>query len=80
LWTGRESLVLYVVHLSLLYFVPTARWIGPVLDPWLTGLAALVLTACSMGLAWVWRRAWNRRRDAAAPPAGKGGVRGVGAG
>jgi uncharacterized membrane protein len=80
LWTGRESLVLYVVHLSLLYFVPTARWIGPVLDPWLTGLAALVLTVCSMGLAWVWRRAWNRRRDAAAPPAGEGGTRGVGAG
>ena len=55
-WVGRESLALYLAHLGLLYLLPTARWIGPRLDPWQTAAAALVLAAASAALTLAWRR------------------------
>jgi hypothetical protein len=60
LFVGRESLVIYLAHLGLLYLVPTARWVGPRLDPAATALAALALALVSIAIAWAWR-AWRSR-------------------
>jgi len=65
LFAGRESLAIYLVHLALLYLVPTARWVGPQLAPGPAALAALGLAVISIGLAWGWRTWRSRRRESA---------------
>lgn len=46
-WIGRESLAFYVVHLVLLYWFPTTRWLGLRLDP----LAVLAVAIGLIGLS-----------------------------
>jgi uncharacterized membrane protein len=60
LLAGRESLVIYVAHLTILYALPVQRWIGPTLTPWQTAIAIILLTAASMAVALAVHR-WKRR-------------------
>lgn len=66
-WVGRESLPLYLVHLGILYLLPTTRWVGARLDPAATAAAAIVLTLASAALVWGWRRLWARHGGSEAP-------------
>ncbi len=58
---GRESLVVYVGHLVLLYFTPLAAKIGPTQPPWVVAGIALGLVAVSMTAAWASDR-WKKHR------------------
>ena len=59
---GRESLLLYVVHLMLIHAVPLPREalqfaIGTTQPLWVVFLIFLALFAASLALGW-----WNERR------------------
>ena len=64
---GKNSLLVYWVHLTLIYGSPAAR-IQHALTLPQTALAALAVTALMLllSVAWMW---WKGRRAESAPPA-----------
>ncbi len=67
---GRESLLLYVAHLIIIYSLPTPwgslqQIVGPTQPAWAAALIALGLFATTLGLGWTnERRKASRRRRA----------------
>lgn len=62
---GRESLVVYVVHLLFIHALPSPSWspdqrIGPTQPPWVVAAIFAVLLTLSVGAAWL-----NERRKRA---------------
>lgn len=68
---GRESLVLYVAHLTLIHALPTPalspeKQIGPTQPPWVVALIFVALLASSVALGALneWRKRKQQRRAA----------------
>ncbi|MFN0125203.1 MAG: heparan-alpha-glucosaminide N-acetyltransferase domain-containing protein [Verrucomicrobiales bacterium] len=71
-WVGRESLAFYVVHLALLYWLPTTRWFGPRLDPLAVLAVAVALLVVSAAIVRLGRQGmtrWKHRHGAPKPRA-----------